>query len=142
MKLRVKCKTNLRIIHNLKPLKATEAGKFDNEIITMKDAEGEEMTSDEGVRPNTSVEKLATLKTIFKENGTVTGGNASSINDGSSALILMEESYAKEHGFEVLGIIGDYAEVGCDPQFMGYAPFYAVEKLLEKQIAKSTTLIS
>lgn len=44
----------------------------------------------------------------------------------------MEESYAKAHGFEILGLIGDYAEVGCDPQYMGYAPFYAVEKLLEK----------
>ena len=75
------------------------------------------MTSDEGVRPNSSVEKLATLKTIFKEDGTVTGGNASSINDGSSALILMEESYAKAHGYDILGIVGDYAEVGCDPQY-------------------------
>ena len=51
----------------------------------------------------------------------------SSINDGSSALILMEESYAKAHGYDILGIVGDYAEVGCDPQYMGYAPFYAVE---------------
>ena len=50
--------------------------KFNNEIIGMTDAEGEQMTSDEGVRPNSSVEKLATLKTIFKEDGTVTGGNA------------------------------------------------------------------
>lgn len=112
--------------------KASKAGKFNNEMITLTDADGEEMTVDEGIRANTSVEKLATLKTIFKEDGTVTGGNASSINDGSSALILMEADYAKEHGFEVLGIIGDYAEVGCDPQYMGYAPFYAVEKLLEK----------
>ena len=78
-----------------KAAKATQDGKFNNEIIGMTDAEGEQMTSDEGVRPNSSVEKLATLKTIFKEDGTVTGGNASSINDGSSALILMEESYAK-----------------------------------------------
>ena len=63
------------------------------------------MTSDEGVRPNSSVEKLATLKTIFKEDGTVTGGNASSINDGSSALILMEESYAKAHGYDILELL-------------------------------------
>lgn len=111
---------------------ATINGKFNNEIVPLIDAEGNEMTSDEGIRANSSVEKLATLKTIFKEQGTVTGGNASSINDGSSALILMEESYAKAHGFEILGLIGDYAEVGCDPQYMGYAPFYAVEKLLEK----------
>ena len=115
-----------------KAYQATINGKFNNEIVPLIDAEGNEMTSDEGIRANSSVEKLATLKTIFKEQGTVTGGNASSINDGSSALILMEESYAKAHGFEILGLIGDYAEVGCDPQYMGYAPFYAVEKLLEK----------
>ena len=119
-----------------KAAKATQDGKFNNEIIGMTDAEGEQMTSDEGVRPNSSVEKLATLKTIFKEDGTVTGGNASSINDGSSALILMEESYAKAHGYDILGIVGDYAEVGCDPQYMGYAPFYAVEKLLDKTDSK------
>lgn len=58
-----------------KAAKATQDGKFNNEIIGMTDAEGEQMTSDEGVRPNSSVE-LATLKTIFKEDGTVTGGNA------------------------------------------------------------------
>ena len=125
-----------QIIHKLKAAKATQDGKFNNEIIGMTDAEGEQMTSDEGVRPNSSVEKLATLKTIFKEDGTVTGGNASSINDGSSALILMEESYAKAHGYDILGIVGDYAEVGCDPQYMGYAPFYAVEKLLDKTDSK------
>lgn len=119
-----------------KAAKATQDGKFNNEIIGMTDAEGEQMTSDEGVRSNSSVEKLATLKTIFKEDGTVTGGNASSINDGSSALILMEESYAKAHGYDILGIVGDYAEVGCDPQYMGYAPFYAVEKLLDKTDSK------
>ena len=88
-----------------KAAKATQDGKFNNEIIGMTDAEGEQMTSDEGVRPNSSVEKLATLKTIFKEDGTVTGGNASSINDGSSALILMEESYAKAHGYDILELL-------------------------------------
>lgn len=111
---------------------ASQNGKFDNEIVPLKDADGEMMTSDEGIRANSSVEKLGTLKTIFKEEGTVTGGNASSINDGASAIILMEESYAKEKGYEILGILGDYAEVGCDPQYMGYAPYYAVDKLLDK----------
>ena len=48
----------------------------------------------------------------------------------------MEESYAKAHGYDILGIVGDYAEVGCDPQYMGYAPFYAVEKLLDKTDSK------
>lgn len=101
-------------------------------MIPLKDADGEMMTADEGIRGNSNVEKLSTLDTIFKEDGSVTAGNASSINDGASALILMDEDYAKEHGFEVLATLGDYAEVGCDPEIMGIAPFYAVSKLLEK----------
>lgn len=115
-----------------KAYEATQAGNYNEEMIPLKDADGEMMTSDEGIRGNSSVEKLSTLDTIFKEDGSVTAGNASSINDGASALILMDEDYAKEHGFEVLATLGDYAEVGCDPEIMGIAPFYAVSKLLEK----------
>ena len=115
-----------------KAYEATQAGKYNEEMIPLKDADGEMMTSDEGIRGNSSVEKLSTLDTIFKEDGSVTAGNASSINDGASALILMDEDYAKAHGFEVLATLGDYAEVGCDPEIMGIAPFYAVSKLLEK----------
>ena len=115
-----------------KAAQATQQGKFNNEIVPMKDNEGAMMTSDEGIRANSSVEKLSTLNTIFDENGTVTGGNASSINDGAAAIILMDEQYAREHNYDILGFVGDYAEVGCDPQFMGYAPYYAVSQLLEK----------
>ncbi|MCD8915652.1 MULTISPECIES: thiolase family protein [Staphylococcus] len=115
-----------------KAFEASEAGKYDQEMIPLKDADGEEMTTDEGIRGNSNVEKLATLDTIFKEDGTVTAGNASSINDGASALILMDADYARENGYEIMGILGDYAEVGCDPEIMGIAPFYAVSKLLEK----------
>jgi acetyl-CoA C-acetyltransferase len=115
-----------------KAAQATQQGKFNNEIIPVKDNEGAMMTSDEGIRANSSVEKLSTLNTIFDENGTVTGGNASSINDGAAAVILMDEQYAREHNYDILGFVGDYAEVGCDPQFMGYAPYYAVSQLLEK----------
>ncbi|KYH13504.1 thiolase family protein [Staphylococcus kloosii] len=115
-----------------KAARATQQGKFNNEIVPMKDNEGAMMTSDEGIRANSSVEKLSTLNTIFDENGTVTGGNASSINDGAAAIILMDEQYAREHNYDILGFVGDYAEVGCDPQFMGYAPYYAVSQLLEK----------
>ncbi|MDU9418440.1 thiolase family protein [Staphylococcus lloydii] len=115
-----------------KAAQATQQGKFNNEIVPIKDNEGAMMTSDEGIRANSSVEKLSTLKTIFDENGTVTGGNASSINDGAAAIILMDEQYAREHNYDILGFVGDYAEVGCDPQYMGYAPYYAVSQLLEK----------
>ncbi|PTJ48768.1 thiolase family protein [Staphylococcus simulans] len=115
-----------------KAYEASQAGKYQAEMIPLTDADGEEMTMDEGIRGNSNVEKLATLDTIFKEDGTVTAGNASSINDGASALILMDADYARENGYEIMGILGDYAEVGCDPEIMGIAPYYTVSKLLEK----------
>ncbi|PTK34989.1 acetyl-CoA C-acyltransferase, partial [Staphylococcus nepalensis] len=108
-----------------KAYEASQAGKYQAEMIPLTDADGEEMTMDEGIRGNSNVEKLATLDTIFKEDGTVTAGNASSINDGASALILMDADYARENGYEIMGILGDYAEVGCDPEIMGIAPYYA-----------------
>ncbi|MCD8798831.1 thiolase family protein [Mammaliicoccus sciuri] len=117
---------------HLKSDKATKAGKFNEEIVSLEDVNGEAMTSDELIRPESTMEDLATLKTIFKEDGTITAGNASALSDGGSALILMSESYAKEHGYTILATIGQHAEIGCDPLYMGYAPFYAVESLLNK----------
>lgn len=117
---------------HLKSDKATKAGKFNEEIVPLEDGNGETITSDELIRPESTIEDLATLKTIFKEDGTVTAGNASALSDGGSALILMSESYAKEHGYTILATVGQHAEIGCDPLYMGYAPFYAVESLLNK----------
>lgn len=117
---------------HLKSDKATKAGKFNEEIVPLEDVNGETITSDELIRPESTIEDLATLKTIFKEDGTVTAGNASALSDGGSALILMSESYAKEHGYTILATVGQHAEIGCDPLYMGYAPFYAVESLLKK----------
>lgn len=113
--------------------RALEAAKMKEEIVPLLDADGNLLETDEGIRPNSNVEKLATLKPVFKEAGTVTAGNSSSINDGASALILMDLDYAKEQDYPVLAVLGEYAEVGCDPQLMGYAPYYAVTKLLEKE---------
>ncbi|WP_323705516.1 thiolase family protein [Mammaliicoccus sciuri] len=117
---------------HLKSDKATKAGKFNEEIVPLEDVNGETITSDELIRPESTMEDLATLKTIFKEDGTVTAGNASALSDGGSALILMSESYAKEHAYTILATVGQHAEIGCDPLYMGYAPFYAVESLLNK----------
>ncbi|RIN94877.1 MULTISPECIES: thiolase family protein [Mammaliicoccus] len=117
---------------HLKSDKATKAGKFNEEIVPLEDVNGETITSDELIRPESTIEDLATLKTIFKEDGTVTAGNASALSDGGSALILMSESYAKEHDYTILATVGQHAEIGCDPLYMGYAPFYAVESLLNK----------
>nr|BAJ14631.1 acetyl-CoA acetyltransferase [Mammaliicoccus fleurettii] len=117
---------------HLKSDKATKAGKFNEEIVPLEDLNGETMTSDELIRPESNMEDLATLKTIFKEDGSVTAGNASALSDGGSALILMSEAYAKENGYTILATLGQHAEIGCDPLYMGYAPFYAVEELLNK----------
>lgn len=117
---------------HLKSDKATKDGKFNLEMVPLEDVNGETMTADELIRPESNMEDLAALKTIFKEDGTVTAGNASALSDGGSALILMSESYAEEHGYTILATLGAHTEIGCDPLYMGYAPFYAVEELLNK----------
>ncbi|MCD2255176.1 acetyl-CoA C-acetyltransferase [Lactobacillus sp. CC-MHH1034] len=116
---------------------ATAAGWFDGEItpVTVYDRKGraQTITKDEGIRPDTTPEILAHLKPSFKANGTVTAGNASGINDGASALILMSERKAKALGIPYLATIDDFVEVGIDPAIMGYSPVMAIEKLLQKQ---------
>lgn len=117
---------------HLKADKAIQAGKFDKEIVPLEDTNGELMNADELVRPESNMEDLGSLKTIFKEDGTITAGNASALSDGASALILMDEDYAKEYNYTILATLGEHSEIGCDPLYMGYAPFYAVEALLNK----------
>ncbi|WP_395378757.1 thiolase family protein [Fructilactobacillus frigidiflavus] len=119
-----------------KAAKAIENNYFTDEMIpiTINGRKSATVVStDETVRPNTTIEQLTKLRTAFKENGTVTAGNAASLNDGASALIMMTEARAKELKLEPLAIIDNYAEAGCNPDIMGYAPRYAVDKLLQKE---------
>lgn len=88
---------------------------------------------DESFRADTTVEKLSKLKPTFKENGTVTAGNASTLNDAAAFLLLAEESKAREIGAEILATVEDFANVGIDPDYMGMGPLYAVRKLLAGQ---------
>ncbi len=90
------------------------------------------VTADEGPRADTSLEKLARLRTAFKPDGTVTAGNASAINDGASALILMSREKAEVLGVPYIAVLDAYAEVGTDPDYMGYAPYYVINKLLAR----------
>lgn len=115
----------------LKAAKAQAEGYFTEEILPIK-VNDTLVTDDEGVRPNSSLEKLATLKTVFKENGTVTAGNASTINDGASALIIASQEYAEAHGIPYLAIIRDTVEVGIDPSMMGISPIKAINQLLTR----------
>ncbi|MGM0213382.1 hydroxymethylglutaryl-CoA reductase, degradative [Enterococcus sp. AZ109] len=113
--------------------RARANGAFEIEIIPVMLADGSTLTSDEGIRENTTLEKISSLKPAFKENGLVTAGNASTLNDGASALVLASKTYAEVNNLPYLAIIEGYSEVGIDPSIMGVAPVLAIEKLLEKQ---------
>ena len=87
---------------------------------------------DEYPRLNLEREKLDELKPVFKENGKITAGNSSGINDGASFLILSDINYAKKMNYDVLAYIKGFSSSGCDPQYMGIAPIYSTKKLLKK----------
>jgi 3-oxoadipyl-CoA thiolase len=106
---------------------AAEAGRFDGELVPAG-----ELTRDEHPRPDTSAEKLATLKPAFREGGSVTAGNSSGLNDGAAALVIASEEKAHELGIEPLGSFVASAVAGVDPRVMGIGPVPAVLKLLER----------
>ncbi len=88
--------------------------------------------ADETVRRDSTAEKLARLKPVFDKDGTVTAGNASSINDAAAAVVLMERGLAKKRGLEPLGRLVAYSYAGVDPKYMGIGPVPAVKSLLKK----------
>ena len=88
--------------------------------------------TDETVRPNSSVEKLAKLRPVFQKGGSVTAGNASSINDGAAAVVLMERELAERRGLKPLARLVAYSFAGVDPRYMGIGPIPAVRRLLDK----------
>jgi 3-oxoadipyl-CoA thiolase len=106
---------------------AQEAGRFADELVPVG-----EVDRDEHPRPDTSLEKLGTLKPAFREGGTITAGNASGINDGAAALVLASEEKAHALGAEPLGRFVASAVAGVDPRYMGVAPVPAVQKLLAR----------
>ena len=108
---------------------------LDDEIIplTVKSKKGEEIIMfDDGPREDTSVEILSKLKPAFKEGGIVTAGNASSINDGAAAVIVMSKSKAQELNIEPLATIKDYVTNGVKPENVMEAPIFGVKKLMER----------
>lgn len=88
--------------------------------------------SDEGVRSNTTAESLAGLRPVFKKDGQVTAGNASTLNDGASAVLLADAVFAQQQGWEILGYVEDYVTSGVEPARVMSAPITAVEMLLER----------
>ena len=119
-----------------KALAAIEAGRFKDQItpIVIPQRKGDPVVfdTDEQPRAGTTAEALAKLKPAFKPDGTVTAGNASSINDGAAALILMSAEKANELGLSVLARIKAYANAGVDPSIMGIGPVSATRRCLDK----------
>ena len=103
------------------------AADFADELVSVG-----ELERDEHPRPETSAEKLASLKPAFRAEGTVTAGNSSGLNDGAAALVLASEEKAQELGIEPLGAFVASAVAGVDPRVMGIGPVPAVRKLLER----------
>lgn len=116
----------------MKAKQAEEQGFFQEEIVPVPLKNGTLMEKDETIRYDTSMEKLERLKPAFKKDGTVTAGNASGINDGASALVLMSKERAEAKGIPYLATIKATAEIGIDPAIMGYAPYYAVKEAVKK----------
>jgi acetyl-CoA C-acetyltransferase len=116
---------------------AIESGAFDKEIVPVEVPAGRGKTAtfarDEHPRPGTTVETLASLRPAFKrDGGTVTAGNASGINDGAAATVVMSAAKARELGIAPLARIVAYASAGVDPQVMGLGPIPAVQRALKK----------
>jgi acetyl-CoA acetyltransferase family protein len=110
---------------------ATNSGRFDDELVPIDTDEGT-VEADEGIRYDTSVEALADLPTVFKDNGTVTPGNASQISDGASMTLVTSRDFANEHGLDVLAEVGNHNVAGVDPREMGVGPIPAVRGLLDR----------
>jgi acetyl-CoA acyltransferase len=110
---------------------ATEEGRFERETIPFQ-VNGDTYVSDQGIRPDTTLEKLSSLKPAFKEDGKVTAGNASQISDGAAAVLLMERSKAESLGLKPRARIVDQTTVGVDPVIMLTGPIPATKKLLER----------
>jgi 3-oxoadipyl-CoA thiolase len=106
---------------------AQEAGRFADELVAVG-----EVATDEHPRPDSTAERLATLKPAFRAGGSVTAGNSSGLNDGAAALVVASEEKARELGVEPLGTFLGSAVAGVDPRVMGIAPVPAVRKLLER----------
>ena len=116
--------------------RATAEGRFRSQIVpvSLKSKKGEVIfDTDEHFRADASLDDMAKLKPVFqKDNGTVTAGNASGINDGAGAVVLMERDVAAKRGLKVLGRLVAYGHAGVDPKFMGIGPVPASQKALAR----------
>jgi acetyl-CoA acetyltransferase family protein len=111
--------------------KATEEGRFERETVPFQ-VNGDTFMTDQGIRPDTSLEKLSQLKPAFKEDGKITAGNSSQISDGAAAVLLMSREKADELGVKPRARVVDQTTVGVDPVIMLTGPIPATQKILER----------
>lgn len=119
------------LLSHKKALQAIKSRRFEEEIVPFE-VNGTEKKEDEGVRADTSLEKLGKLPPVFKKDGILTAGNSSQLSDGAAALVVVSENKAEELGFKPLAKIIDYATSGTRPEDVMEAPIPAVKKLLGK----------
>lgn len=110
--------------------RATDEGRFDDQLVPIETDDGT-LETDEGIRRDTSLEKLAGLPSVFTGDGTVTAGNASQISDGAAGVVITSEAFAEEHGLEPMARVGHNNVAGVDPTVMGIGPVPATEGLLD-----------
>src|ERR1700754_924149 len=111
---------------------AQDSGAFDDQIVAIKDQDGNPVLKDEGIRRGTTIEKMATLKPAFKEDGVIHAGNSSQISDGAAALLFMSAEKAKSLGLKPLARVHTATLAGADPVIMLTAPIPATQKALKK----------
>ncbi|MGQ9652833.1 MAG: thiolase family protein, partial [Thermodesulfobacteriota bacterium] len=121
---------------HMKAVAAIKEDRFKEEVVPIEvpgpKGGSRIVDTDEHPRSDTTLEAMAKLRPTFKEGGTVTAGNASGINDGAAALVIMRKSKADELGVKPMARIVDFSVVGVDPDYMGWGPVPATEKLLAK----------
>jgi acetyl-CoA acyltransferase len=111
---------------------AQASGAFDDQIVAVKDPDGNIVTKDEGIRLGTTLEKMAQLKPAFKEDGVIHAGNSSQISDGSAALLFMSDEKAKALGLKPIARVHTAVLAGADPVMMLSAPIPATQKVLKR----------
>jgi acetyl-CoA acyltransferase len=111
---------------------AQDSGAFDDQIVAIKDQDGNPVLRDEGIRRGTPMEKMAQLKPAFKEDGVIHAGNSSQISDGSAALLMMTDQKAKSLGLKPIAKIHTAVLAGADPVIMLTAPIPATQKALKR----------
>ena len=125
---------------HIKAAKAWEEGWFDWETfelnVPQRRGDPVVLNRDEGVRADTTVQALSELRTVFDKEGIVTAGNASTLNDGASAVLVTSEAYAREQGWEIIATIEDYSTAGVEPERVMSAPIPAVRTLLNRNNLK------